>query len=298
MKNFILLFILSAPVITLAQSALMLPNGIDLPKVTTLTACTNTEKGRIVFNSSDSKAYYCNGLNWQEMTGGGFTLPYKESLNTASDLLYLENSDGRAIYGKATNNTAIKGESNSGYGVYGQSNSSTALYGTSTNGTGVVGISTSGVGIRAESNIYYAGYFEAYGSSPTLYVYSSQGEAANFRGNVKIQKELIVDDNKGIVRSNSSTQQKIVRTTGGFSVTGLGVGAYIDSGNLNYENFGGVPTVTVGQILNGSATGEWYKVMIIPINVTATGCQLRIVNLSSDTVTMTGTWHFLIVGPE
>jgi hypothetical protein len=290
MKKLILLLSFATPLWSLAQSATILPNSLGVPKVASLPTCNTAAKGNQVLNTTDNKMYYCNGTNWQEMTGGGFTLPYSQTVSSPSPLLYLENSgSGRTIYAKSTGATAIRAESGGGYGLYAVSDSYYAVYGTS---------STS-IAIYGNSNSHYAGYFVAYGSQPTLYVSNGgSGMAADFRGDVNIRDELTVDDGKGIVRSNSSTQQKVVRTTGGFGVTNLAVGGYVDSGSLNYENFGGIPTVTVGQILNASATGEWYKVLIIPINVTATECQLRIVNLASDTVTFSGTWHFLIVGPE
>ncbi len=290
MKKLILLLSFAFPLWGLAQSATILPNSLALPKVSALPACNTNQKGTQVMNNTDNKMYYCNGTNWQEMTGGGFTLPYSDSVNSSSNVLYLENSgSGRVIYAKSSNATAVRAESGGGYGLYAVSNSYYAVYGTS----------TSGIAIYGNSSSYYAGYFVAYGSQPTLYVSNGgSGMAADFRGDVNVRNELTVDDGKGIVRSNSSTQQKVVRITGGFGVSNLGVGDYIDSGNLNYENFGGVPTVTVGQVVNVSATGDWYKVTIIPINVTATECQLRLVNLSGSAITFTGTWHFLIIGPE
>lgn len=289
MKKLILLLSFVTPLWSVAQSATILPNSLSVPKVSALATCNTAAKGTQVLNTTDNKMYYCNGTNWQEMTGGGFTLPYSGTAGSSNAILYIENSaGGRAIHAKSISSAAVRAETQSSYGVYATSSSGYAVYGSSSSSAGIYGYSGSGSG----------GYFEASGSEPALYAYSYNGDAANLRGNVKIRNELVVDDGKGIVRSNSATQQKVVRTTGGFSVNNLAVGSYLDSGNLNYENFGGVPTVTVGQILNSSATGEWYKVLIIPINVTTTECQLRLVNLASDPITFSGTWHFLIVGPE
>ncbi len=309
MKKLILLLSFATPLGSIAQSATILPNSLSVPKVSALATCNNAAKGTQVLNSTDNKMYYCNGTNWQEMTGGGFTLPYSGTANSSDPVLYIENSGiGRGIHVKSTNGSALRAENETSYGVYASSSSSFGVYGTSSTSKGVYGESISDVGIYGHSStnygVYgysgtnYGGYFNASGSAPTLYVTSFEGNAADFRGNVKIRDELVVDDNKGIVRSNSATQQKVVRMSGSLSYTNLGAGAYQDSGNLNYENFGGVPTVTVGQIVNATATGDWYKVTIIPINVTATECQLRLVNLSSSPITFTGTWHFLIVGPE
>lgn len=286
MKKLFLLISFAAPIWGMAQSATILPDGIGIPKVSALPACNSTEKGKQVFNSTNNKMYFCNGSSWQEMTGGGFALPYANSVNSASSLLYVENTgSGRAIHGKSNSITALKGESASGYGVFGSSESNTGIYGESTSHYGVYGSSSSNS----------AGYFESYGSEPTLVVSSFQGKAADFRGNVTIKNELVVDDNKGIVRSNTGTQQKVVRLTGYLFGTDVAAGVYGD-GTLNYEDFGGVPSVSVCQVSNG--TGDFYKFLVVPFNVTATSCQLRVYNSSNSKATMTGTWHFLVVGPE
>jgi hypothetical protein len=300
MKKLVLLLSFIAPLLGLAQSATILPNAVGVPKVAALATCNSTEKGKQVLNTTDNKMYYCNGTNWQEMTGGGFTIPYSDTANTISNLLYLENTgNGRAIFGKSISASAVRAESETGYGVFALSDSYFALYATSNSGVGVYGGSNSDVGVRGFSGTNYAAYFSASGDNPTLYVTSAEGEAADFRGSVKIRDKLIVDDNKGIVRSNSATQQKIVRMTGSLAGTNLAAGAYLDSGGfLNYEDFGGIPTVTVGQVLNTSAEGDWYKVLIVPTNVTATNCQMRMFNTSGGPITFSGTWHFLIVGPE
>ncbi|GAB3517003.1 hypothetical protein [Emticicia fontis] len=288
MKKLILLLSFAAPLLSIAQSATIMPNSIGVPKVSTLPTCNTNAKGNQVMNTTDNKMYYCNGANWQEMTGGGFTLPYNGTVSSTEPALYLENmGSGRGIYVK-TNGLAIRAESQNSYGIYSVSNSGAGIYAASSSGTGVYGYSES----------YFGGYFESYGNEPALYVYSYGGNAANFRGNVKIRDELVVDDGKGIVRSNSGTQQKVVRISGSLAYTNLAVGSYADSNPLNYEDFGGIPTVTVGQVVSATATGEYYKIHVIPINVSATQCQLRIVNLASDPVTFSATWQFLIVGPE
>lgn len=288
-KKLLLLICFAAPIWSMAQSTTILPDAIGMPKVSVLPVCNTSEKGKQVFNSTDNKMYFCNGTYWQEMTGGGFTLPYTNKVNSADNLLSIENTgSGRAIYGKSTDNiSAIKGESFIGTGVYGTSNSNYGIFGSSVSGVGVFGFSSSKNG----------GYFEANGTEPALYVSNTQGNAAYFDGNVKIKNELVVDDNKGIVRSNTATQQKIVRTTVTL-VSTVGPGTFVDSDTYNYEDFGGIPTVTVGQVMNATATGQWYKAVIIPIDVTATGCKFRMVNTSAGSISFNASWQLLIVGPE
>src|SRR6218665_2892237 len=142
MKRYIHLLILFIPVLSLAQSGVLLPNSIDLPKVTALATCTTTEKGKMVYRTTDNKAYYCNGTGWQEMTGGGFNLPYSGTgANTDVPLFRIINTTG----------TAIWTESDNGYGIYTQSNH-TALRGVSENKHGVHGNSTYDIAIFGESS--------------------------------------------------------------------------------------------------------------------------------------------------
>jgi hypothetical protein len=200
MRNFILLYILFIPAISLAQSAVMLPNGIDLPKVAALATCTTPEKGRMVFNTTDNKAYYCNGLNWQEMTGGGFSLPYSATQSYASSLLRIVNEgNGRAISGESMGTSlavgvqAITGNTNPTfptYALYAQNYSTNekgagayarhdgtgiGVWGASVGGIGVKGLAFSvgsggtgaGVGVWAEST-----------SGTALYAKSTSGTGA------------------------------------------------------------------------------------------------------------------------
>ena len=83
--------------------------------------------------------------------------------------------------------------------------------------------------------------------------------------------------------------------SGGVTMTSVASGLSVD-GVLNYENFSGVPTVSVGQVESGS--GDWNKVLATPFNATATSCSVKFTNVGSTTISMTGTWHFTIIGPK
>src|SRR6218665_4152939 len=116
MKKLTFLFCFLAPLWSLAQSATILPDAVSIPKVASLPACNTTEKGKQVLNSTDNKMYYCNGTNWQEMTGGGFTLPYSGTAGSINPILYIENnSNGRAIHAKTTSSAAVRAESLDSY---------------------------------------------------------------------------------------------------------------------------------------------------------------------------------------
>lgn len=105
MKHIFLLLTTLVPTLISAQSSMLLPGRIELPKVATLVTCTSNEMGRMVYRISDNKAYYCNGSNWQEMTGGGFALPYSGTADTNSNLFKIVNEgNGRAIYAESQGN--------------------------------------------------------------------------------------------------------------------------------------------------------------------------------------------------
>lgn len=163
MKNFIFTFIIILPFLSLAQSAVILPSSIDLPKVSSLAICTTTEKGRMVFNTIDNKAYYCNGTIWQEMTGGGFSLPYSATQNYASSLFRIVNEgNGRALYGESMGTSlaigvqAVTSNTNPAFDTYSlfAQNYSTnakgaAVYGRHDGtGLGVWGASVGGIGVK------------------------------------------------------------------------------------------------------------------------------------------------------
>ncbi|MEP6676394.1 MAG: hypothetical protein ABJA78_14620 [Ferruginibacter sp.] len=102
---------------------------------------------------------------------------------------------------------------------------------------------------------------------------------------------------KGIVRSNTPTQQKIVRTQATFSYTNMPAYTYQISAVFDYEDFGGIPTVCIGGSNNGN--GSWHQILIQPMNITATGCQFVLYNTAPTAATFTNvSWQVFIIGPE
>lgn len=47
-----------------AQSVTISPGSLDLPRVTSLSTCNASTKGRMVYNTTDNRMYYCNGTAW------------------------------------------------------------------------------------------------------------------------------------------------------------------------------------------------------------------------------------------
>lgn len=158
-----------------SQSSTLLPNAIELPKFSSNPTCNNSEKGRLIFNTTDNKSYYCNGTTWVDMSAGSLTLPYSGSASSGagSPLIYVENTgNGRAIHGKSLNSIAIFAESTNSFGVYGSSISD----------YGVSGYSTTSIGVYAESQLGYG-----------IYSYSSGSEFSAFlSGRARVSSRLAI----------------------------------------------------------------------------------------------------------
>jgi len=306
MKKFIHFLILSLPLISLAQSGVMLPNSIDLPKVATLATCTTTEKGRMVFNTTDNKGYYCNGLNWQEMTGGGFTLPYSGSANYNETLfkltvngggtgIWTESPSGVGLYAKSTSNIAVKGESIDGAGVEGRSQTSSGIRGISNFTYGVLGQSSgnSGVhGVGANGISGHANSTSGYG----VYGSGVNGRAGYFLGNVIIYSDLKVDEDKGIIQNTNSTQLKHYTRKIVFNNQTLSASGTFLSDVLVLTEFSAKPVVYIGDVEFQS--NDYYKVTLSIVSVTENSFRIRFYNTSNDPITFSGTWNIIAIGPK
>jgi len=358
----------------------MLPNSIDLPKVTSLATCTTTEKGKMVFRTTDNKAYYCNGLNWQEMTGGGFTLPYSGTGNSSSNLFKIVNEgNGRAIYAETQGNAlaigiqavasytqpdvdnfavfahnkstnakgaglfgrhdgtgigvygatanagiGVKGlafptemggtgtgigvwaESTAGYGLYAKSKSwpavkaesetSYGLHGLSKDDAGVRGQSVDGIGVYGSSYTRYAVYGYSYGTEGYgIYGSGLHGNAGYFDGNVKIKRDLMVGEDKGIIQSDNSTQLKYHTSKVSFEYT-LEAFSTAISGEISIATFSSKPAVYIADVED--QTGSYYKVIVTVVAVTNNSVRLRFYNASDAQITFTGTWNLVAIGPK
>jgi hypothetical protein len=306
MRNFIILYILFIPAISLAQSAVLLPNGIDLPKVTTLTTCTTPEKGRMVFNTTNNKAYYCNGTNWQEMTGGGFSLPYSGTANSNSELLkivnggdgtgiWAESNEGFGLYAKSINSIAVIASSKEAYGVKGNSESFSGVRGESLESYGVSGYSSgnSGVsGIGANGVSGHANSTNGYG----IYGSGVNGRAGYFLGTVTIYSDLRVDEDKGIIQNTNSTQLKYYTRKITFTNRTLSASDTFISDDLSITTFSAKPVVYIGDIENQS--DDYYKVTISIVSVDENSIRVRFYNPSNTSITFSGTWNIIAIGPK
>ncbi|MFT3791894.1 MAG: hypothetical protein QM741_12655 [Rudaea sp.] len=100
------------------------------------------------------------GAAWScaTVSGGGFSLPYVQTVSDAGPLFALTNSGaGGALKGVASSGAGVLGTSNAsnGFGVRGTSDQGIGVLGSSNDGTGVTGTTEStagGVGVRGESD--------------------------------------------------------------------------------------------------------------------------------------------------
>jgi hypothetical protein len=264
-KIIIFLVFISISIKAVAQSSTIAPNYIVIPGVATLPGCTNTDKGKTVFNTTDNKMYFCDGTSWQSMAGVpsagvGWTqsgvninntnsgkveigtpssstsklsiVDNRDVLNTPLDAVsVIKNGNGGGIYANASVGYAVKGVSNDGSGISGITNSPNFAAGVSgiSNNTGSPG-----------------GYFSApfLASSPAL---------ITAFGNVGMG--IAAPQEKLHVNGNIKTEEGIYSTsTGGLNMVPLGiinVTYYIDL-NANLSN------ISITNKVGNLATGTYY----------------------------------------
>jgi hypothetical protein len=244
-KAFKILIISTLSISAFSQSATILPSRMDVPNVPALPICDVTGKGRMVFNTSDNKMYFCNGTAWTDMTVGGFTLPYAGSGNaTAPNILFgiTNSANGRAISGVTTSSTY-------GNGVYGAS-TNTAPSSANPSSIGVFGINNSqnanGIGVYGQHDGTGKGIYGVVrnGGIGVHGIGLPVSSGGNGNG-IGVKGE---STNSTGVRGESSSGYGVHATsnTGAalYGSTGNNYGAYFDNSSLNTPtiyayNFGG-----------------------------------------------------------
>jgi hypothetical protein len=122
------------------------------------------------------------------------------------------------------------------------------------------------------------------------------GNNTNVQGALTVTGELLVNTNKGIVRSQSGTQLKVVRTSVELSGS-IGAGGTVDSGAFGFEGFSATPQVYVGNMISAS-NGDWARLQFVPFNVDLNSCQFRVINQGETTVSTVVRYALLIIGAE
>ena len=113
-------------------------------------------------------------------------------------------------------------------------------------------------------------------------------------GNVKTSGDLFVQTDKAIVRTNSSTPQKIITFSGPWNST-ISAGA-VQSGVINFETFSAIPTVYVANVVGGGV--DYQKVMVTVSGVSTNSCVVNFYNPSSSAINVNATFSFVAIGPQ
>lgn len=119
-------------------------------------------------------------------------------------------------------------------------------------------------------------------------------------GNLTTEGNLLVQNNRGIVRSNSGTQYKIVPFTFTFSINEA-PGGNFESYYIPYgETFSGTPRVIVAQIVSASGTsGSLGWLNIIPWASNTSMTSFWVANVGTGTLNLsTVTVACLAIGPQ
>lgn len=130
--------------------------------------------------------------------------------------------------------------------------------------------------------------------------------SSRFQGNMRVTGYLVTEDNltvqnnKGIVRSNSGTQYKIVPFTYTFAINAAPGGSF-ESVAIPYgETFSGTPRVIVAQITSASGTsGNLGWLNIIPWASNSSSTSFYVANVGTGTLNLsTVTVACLAIGPQ
>jgi len=122
------------------------------------------------------------------------------------------------------------------------------------------------------------------------------GNNTTVQGTLTGNWDILVNTNKGIVRSQNGTQLKIIRTNVTLSAN-IGAGGAVDSGDFGYEAFSATPQVFVGNMISAN-NSSWASLEFIPFSVDVNTCKFRVFNHGSSSVNVQVSYSLLIVGPE
>ena len=99
---------------------------------------------------------------------------------------------------------------------------------------------------------------------------------------------------KAIVRTTSSTPQKIITFSGPRNAT-IGAGV-AQSGVINFEAFTALPTVYVANVVGGGV--DYQKVMVTVSGVSTNSCVINFYNPSSSAINVNAIFSFVAIGAQ
>ncbi|WP_305952424.1 hypothetical protein [Emticicia oligotrophica] len=251
---------------SIAQSVVLSPNNLQIPRVSALPACATADYGKIVFLTTTNRANVCSGSGWVEVAAGGggggsLTLPYSASGTFATQGFQVTNAGGGVgssaiqanITSTLTNTSALLGSaeatnpSGETVGVKGI-NSSTNNNGIGVKGThdgagyGVYGYSLTGTGV----------YGTTQGSSSSGY--GVQGQAGQTSGVGVFGHAFGINGVAVWGKADQSTGMG-----GYFQNTAVGGIALVTAGKVRFQGNGaGINKVLVSTDVNGTA--EWKDI--------------------------------------
>lgn len=205
--------------------------GMLVPRMTTAqrTAIASPANGLIVYDTDTKSVWFYNGTSWINMVagggGGGFTLPYNQTVNMSGTVFQLENSGtgntmmvgstgGTGLNAYSVNAAAINANSSNGFGIITTSLNSSALYAFNTNAN------NSFAAIRANNTGAGVGVHASATNDNGILGTSSAVSKSGVRG------EATVSSSNGVMGINTASGTGVR----GESNTGTGVLAYSTSG--------------------------------------------------------------------
>jgi len=113
--------------------------------------------------------------------------------------------------------------------------------------------------------------------------------------NVTVDNNLTVDGGKGIMRNSGSAQLRYHTFPASFAVNLAAHGSLTT--NIVWSAFSSPPVAFAGNIvISGGTSGELYRCVLQLYNVTATGCDCKIINTDNAAINQTFTWNIVCIG--
>jgi len=125
---------------------------------------------------------------------------------------------------------------------------------------------------------------------------ATDGDIKATNGDIKATNGQLSAGGKGVMMNNGAGRLKYVTLSATLSVAGLGVGSSV-LGHISYSasTFSAIPSAYVGNVI--TPNGDYFKAMLVLENVTDTGIDVRVVNVSSTAITFTNAkWSVIAIG--
>lgn len=277
--------------------------GLGVPLFATNPAITAADKGKVIFNTTLNKFFFCNGTAWIDPTLTNWTYPTSTLISTSSWVGIGTSPQFPLDVQAAATIPAVRVKTTSG---------SSVIDIDAKNGEAALRFYDDGVGQWLLRNLATTNDFELYklgpGAGQRLVVQNGTGNVGigistpsqklDVNGNAVISGNLIVNNGKGIVQSANADQLKVHRTE--YSVT-ANLGAHARSGEFIMSFPAGLfteaPTVTIGdETVTAYTAGEAYRALVKVYDCTTTSCKARLINTSPNAINYSFTYKVILIG--